>query len=156
MWMCYLEQDNKATTMTSAKSGPVEWTGKASCQTGGAGGRRKTRRGCYTRFSAAEEAQLLEGVRKHGAGKWKKILNSYSFHRKRTAVDLKDKYRNMLRARERQKARCASPAAAALSSCERRVEAPSAMCLARLLCEPLQPTLAPTPPPPPPPPPQRP
>lgn len=44
---------------------------------------------------------LLDGVKQYGAGNWKCILRSYSFHTKRTAVDLKDKYRNILRARER-------------------------------------------------------
>lgn len=37
------------------------------------------------------------------AGKWKTILRNYPFHAKRTTVDLKDKYRNILRAREREK-----------------------------------------------------
>lgn len=44
---------------------------------------------------------LLEGVRVFGVGNWKKILNCYRFHWKRTAVDLKDKYRNMTRAKMR-------------------------------------------------------
>lgn len=44
---------------------------------------------------------LLEGVRLFGVGNWKKILNTYQFHLKRTAVDLKDKYRNITRAKIR-------------------------------------------------------
>lgn len=44
---------------------------------------------------------LLEGVRLFGVGNWKKILNTYQFHWKRTAVDLKDKYRNITRAKIR-------------------------------------------------------
>lgn len=44
---------------------------------------------------------LLDGVRAFGVGNWKKILNSYQFHWKRTAVDLKDKYRNITRAKMR-------------------------------------------------------
>lgn len=59
------------------------------------------RRDSYTRFTAEEEAMLLDGVRVFGVGNWKKILNSYTFHWKRTAVDLKDKYRNIMRARVR-------------------------------------------------------
>lgn len=59
------------------------------------------RRDSYTRFTAEEEAMLMEGVRVFGVGNWKKILNSYRFHWKRTAVDLKDKYRNMTRAKMR-------------------------------------------------------
>lgn len=46
---------------------------------------------------------LLDGVNRFGAGSWKKILLSYNFHIKRTAVDLKDKYRNILRAQERER-----------------------------------------------------
>lgn len=61
------------------------------------GGRRES----YTRFTAEEEMMLMEGVRRFGAGNWKKILNSYQFHWKRTAVDLKDKYRNVMRAKAR-------------------------------------------------------
>ncbi|CAN8067005.1 unnamed protein product [Agarophyton chilense] len=67
--------------------------GRASKSTG--------RRDSYTRFTAEEEAMLLDGVRVFGVGNWKKILNSYRFHWKRTAVDLKDKYRNMTRAKMR-------------------------------------------------------
>ncbi len=63
--------------------------------------RRKGRRESYTRFSPSEQQNLLDGVARYGAGNWKKILSSYSFHSKRTAVDLKDKYRNILRAQER-------------------------------------------------------
>lgn len=59
------------------------------------------RRDSYTRFTADEEAMLMEGVRVFGVGNWKKILNCYQFHWKRTAVDLKDKYRNMTRAKLR-------------------------------------------------------
>lgn len=66
--------------------------------------RRKGRRESYTRFTPAEQAMLLEGVARYGAGNWKKILSSFQFHHKRTAVDLKDKYRNILRAQERARA----------------------------------------------------
>lgn len=54
---------------------------------------------------------LLAGVARFGVGNWKKILSEYKFHHKRTAVDLKDKYRNILRAQERQTkaARSAAP-----------------------------------------------
>lgn len=64
------------------------------------------RRDSYTRFTAEEEAMLLEGVRVFGVGNWKKILNSYRFHWKRTAVDLKDKYRNITRAKIRRMNAC--------------------------------------------------
>jgi hypothetical protein len=36
-------------------------------------------------------------------GRWKCILHAYPFHPKRTAVDLKDKWRNILRKQERQR-----------------------------------------------------
>lgn len=65
--------------------------------------RSKGRRDSYLRFTQAEQAMLIEGVRRYGAGNWKKILSSYEFHVKRTAVDLKDKYRNILRAQERER-----------------------------------------------------
>mmetsp|Transcript_6518 Transcript_6518/g.19788 ORF Transcript_6518/g.19788 Transcript_6518/m.19788 type:complete len:269 (-) Transcript_6518:5-811(-) len=64
---------------------------------------RRSRRQDYTRFSADEERYLLEGIEHFGAGNWKKILTSYDFHWKRTPVDLKDKHRNMMKMRMRQK-----------------------------------------------------
>ena len=39
---------------------------------------------------------LLEGITRFGCGNWKQILPSYKFHDKRTNVDPKDKYRNIL------------------------------------------------------------
>lgn len=47
---------------------------------------------------------LLGGVRTFGPGSWKKILARFPFHEKRTSVDLKDKYRNIMRARARRAA----------------------------------------------------
>eukprot|EP00188_Purpureofilum_apyrenoidigerum_P003996 Plantae.Rhodophyta-Purpureofilum_apyrenoidigerum.ctg4347.p1 GENE.Plantae.Rhodophyta-Purpureofilum_apyrenoidigerum.ctg4347~~Plantae.Rhodophyta-Purpureofilum_apyrenoidigerum.ctg4347.p1 ORF type:complete len:301 (+),score=37.28 Plantae.Rhodophyta-Purpureofilum_apyrenoidigerum.ctg4347:229-1131(+) len=64
---------------------------------------RRTRRQDYTRFSSDEERYLLEGINQFGVGSWKKILTSYNFHRKRTPVDLKDKHRNMMKMKLRQK-----------------------------------------------------
>ena len=42
-----------------------------------------------------ETADLLEGVKKHGLGKWKNILKDEDFHfnPRRTGIDLKDRYR---------------------------------------------------------------
>lgn len=37
----------------------------------------------------------VQGVKKFGAGSWARILSSYEFSESRTAVDLKDKWRNM-------------------------------------------------------------
>lgn len=64
-------------------------------------GKSSGRRDSYTRFTNEEENMLMDGVRLFGVGNWKKILTSYKFHGKRTAVDLKDKYRNMTRAKLR-------------------------------------------------------
>jgi Myb-like DNA-binding domain len=64
--------------------------------------REERRRDSYTRFTTEEEALLMEGVRAFGAGNWKQILaSSPAFHWKRTPVDLKDKWRNLTRARQR-------------------------------------------------------
>ncbi|KAJ9663981.1 hypothetical protein H2198_000484 [Neophaeococcomyces mojaviensis] len=51
---------------------------------------RRTRR----KWSEAETADLLAGVKKHGFGKWKQILNdsNYTFA-DRTSIDLKDRFR---------------------------------------------------------------
>ena len=45
----------------------------------------------------AEERRLRKGV-KHFANNWSAILRTYKFQRGRTAVDLKDKWRNMTKA----------------------------------------------------------
>jgi Myb-like DNA-binding domain len=68
---------------------------------------RSGRRDGYTRFTSEEEALLVEGVRVYGVGNWKLILASSGkgpgsrFHPRRTPVDLKDKWRNLSRARQR-------------------------------------------------------
>ena len=40
---------------------------------------------------------MVRGLRRHGPGKWALILSDYDFNANRTSVDLKDKFRNMLR-----------------------------------------------------------
>ena len=49
------------------------------------------------RWSDAETDALLRGVKKHGKGEWLSILKDGGlfFDKKRTAVDLKDKFRNL-------------------------------------------------------------
>lgn len=48
-------------------------------------------------WSNLEEDTLRKGVKKYGAGNWKFILNMYSdIFDDRTAVDLKDKWRNLI------------------------------------------------------------
>ena len=51
-------------------------------------------------FSAAEEDELRRGVALHGTGAWAAILRTGSFAAQRTNVDLKDKWRNMVKAGE--------------------------------------------------------
>uniref|UniRef100_A0A1J3FNX0 Telomere repeat-binding protein 6 n=1 Tax=Noccaea caerulescens TaxID=107243 RepID=A0A1J3FNX0_NOCCA len=61
----------------------------------GAGLRRKHHRA----WTLSEVTKLVEGVSKYGAGKWSEIKKlSFSSHSYRTSVDLKDKWRNLLRA----------------------------------------------------------
>jgi Myb-like DNA-binding domain len=54
---------------------------------------------------------LYAGVRRCGAGKWKVILATYPFNARRTPVDLKDKWRNVLK-KERRRVKAASRTAA--------------------------------------------
>ncbi|PSR95017.1 Telomeric repeat-binding factor like [Actinidia chinensis var. chinensis] len=50
------------------------------------------------KWSTIEEDTLRTGVKKFGTGNWKVILNSYrDVFEERTEVDLKDKWRNMIR-----------------------------------------------------------
>lgn len=62
---------------------------------------KKSYRDNYLRFEPWEEENLIRGVEKFGVGKWTSILKNFSFHKKRSAIDLKDKYRNMVRAKRR-------------------------------------------------------
>jgi len=52
------------------------------------------------KWSKDEEAFLEAGVERHGF-KWTQILREYQFHPRRSSLDLKDKYRNLLRRRAR-------------------------------------------------------
>lgn len=62
-------------------------------------------------FSAEEEANLREGVRRYGVGNWRLILMGYSFAN-RTAVDLKDKWRNIQKMERRAQKRAIEDIAA--------------------------------------------
>ncbi|CAK8569339.1 unnamed protein product [Lathyrus sativus] len=55
-----------------------------------------TKRRRPKKWSKLEEDTLRTGVNKFGRGNWKLILNAYTFE-ERTEVDLKDKWRNMMR-----------------------------------------------------------
>lgn len=84
-----------------AGSGAVEAEGVATGAVG-KGRARPVRRKSYTRFTAEEEEALMEGVRIHGVGNWKQILaNSSLLARRRSTIQLKDKYRTATRARAR-------------------------------------------------------
>ncbi|GJQ13928.1 hypothetical protein GpartN1_g5719.t1 [Galdieria partita] len=62
---------------------------------------KKCKRDNYLRFERWEEENLLRGVDKFGVGKWTSILRTFAFQKKRSAIDLKDKYRNIIRAKRR-------------------------------------------------------
>lgn len=50
-------------------------------------------------WTLSEVVKLVEGVSKYGAGRWSEIKKvSFASHHYRTSVDLKDKWRNLLRA----------------------------------------------------------
>ena len=46
-------------------------------------------------WSTEEAEELIKGVKIYGPGKWKKILDTFSFAPHRTSTSLKDKWRNM-------------------------------------------------------------
>ncbi|KMZ56133.1 hypothetical protein ZOSMA_99G00640 [Zostera marina] len=61
----------------------------------GSGGRRKHHR----QWTLTEVMKLIEGVSQHGVGRWTEIKRHFfSSSNYRTSVDLKDKWRNLLRA----------------------------------------------------------
>ena len=45
------------------------------------------------KWTAVEVQALLDGVKEHGAGKWRRILDCGGFHRCRTTISLKDKWK---------------------------------------------------------------
>ena len=59
-------------------------------------GRSSTARKTRVEFSAAESRCIREGVAKHGT-KWRVIIDdpAFTFHKSRSTVDLKDRWRNM-------------------------------------------------------------
>ncbi|EOA33522.1 hypothetical protein CARUB_v10019876mg [Capsella rubella] len=57
------------------------------------------RRKHHRAWTLSEVTKLVEGVSKYGAGKWSEIKkHSFSSYSYRTSVDLKDKWRNLLKA----------------------------------------------------------
>ena len=67
-------------------------TNSSSATTVSGGGR--------VRWTEEEVEYLKEGVERFGIGNWKAIRQNYSFHRRRTNVDLKDKWRNLQKRQE--------------------------------------------------------
>jgi len=73
--------DTPSTTVSAAQT--VQTTRKESKV-------RRTRR----KWTQAETDDLLAGVKKHGFGKWKQILNDFTYtFVERTSIDLKDRFR---------------------------------------------------------------
>lgn len=50
-----------------------------------------------------EKARLVDGVAIYGAGNWAQIVKAFEFHKCRTSVSLKDKWRNLLLKKQREK-----------------------------------------------------
>ena len=48
-------------------------------------------------WTAEEQDYLRKGVQRFGVGRWKAIMKTYPFNRCRSTVDLKDKWRNMMK-----------------------------------------------------------
>lgn len=57
----------------------------------------------YSRWGAEEVGFLHEGVKKFGIGSWARILAAFPFDTARTAVHLKDKWRNLEMAKQNQR-----------------------------------------------------
>ena len=57
--------------------------------------REKSRRS--TKWDEPNVENLVQGVNLYGVGKWKKIHRHYSFSNDFTTVDLKDKWRNLIK-----------------------------------------------------------
>eukprot|EP00474_Spongospora_subterranea_P009147 CRZ09605.1 hypothetical protein [Spongospora subterranea] len=49
------------------------------------------------KFTDDEVYELKKGIAKHGVGQWKEILEAGNFQEGRTTMDIKDKYRNMVK-----------------------------------------------------------
>lgn len=87
------QQDLEPEKVYSSKDDPAGNTATVATSKGG------TRRKHHRAWTLCEVMKLVDGVSKYGAGRWSEIKRlafaSYSY---RTSVDLKDKWRNLLRA----------------------------------------------------------
>jgi telomeric repeat-binding factor 2 len=59
------------------------------------GSPEKPRNGKRKKWTAEEEQFIMDGVERYGKGKWSEIKLEYFKHSKRSAVDIKDKFRNI-------------------------------------------------------------
>ncbi|XP_033131952.1 uncharacterized protein LOC103831770 isoform X4 [Brassica rapa] len=89
------DQDMEPDHVDSSGNSSDEYNNTGAPMMQGGGLRRKHHRA----WTLTEVTTLVEGVSKYGAGKWSEIKKfSFSSHSHRTSVDLKDKWRNLLRA----------------------------------------------------------
>ena len=78
-------------------------------------------------WTAEEVAELRRGVEMHSAGRWAHILKKCRFHPNRTAVDIKDKWRNLQKEEAAMAAAAAAPPPASrLGTLEMGPSAPDA------------------------------
>ncbi|KAL0801673.1 hypothetical protein Bca101_056849 [Brassica carinata] len=89
------DQDMEPEPMDSSGNSSDDYNNTGAPMMQGGGLRRKHHRA----WTLSEVMKLVEGVSKYGAGKWSEIKKlSFSSYSHRTSVDLKDKWRNLLRA----------------------------------------------------------
>ncbi|CAF2064448.1 uncharacterized protein BNAC06G33800D isoform X3 [Brassica napus] len=89
------DQDVEADHVDSSGNSSDDYNNTGAPMMQGGGVRRKHHRA----WTLSEVTTLVEGVSKYGAGKWSEIKRfSFSSYSHRTSVDLKDKWRNLLRA----------------------------------------------------------
>ncbi|KAJ0229009.1 TRF-like 6 [Hirschfeldia incana] len=90
-----VDQDMEPELVDSSGNSSDDYNNTGGAMMQGGGLRRKHHRA----WTLSEVTQLVEGVSTYGAGKWSEIKKlSFSSYPHRTSVDLKDKWRNLLRA----------------------------------------------------------
>ncbi|XP_056850478.1 uncharacterized protein LOC108828316 isoform X1 [Raphanus sativus] len=90
-----VDQDMELDHVDSSGNSSDDYNNTSAPTMQGGGLRRKHHRA----WTLSEVTTLVEGVSKYGAGKWSEIKKlSFSSYSHRTSVDLKDKWRNLLRA----------------------------------------------------------
>ncbi|CAH8359457.1 unnamed protein product [Eruca vesicaria subsp. sativa] len=90
-----VDEDMETDHVDSSGNSSDDYNNTGAPMMQGVGLRRKHHRA----WTLSEVTKLVEGVSKYGAGKWSEIKKlSFSSYPHRTSVDLKDKWRNLLRA----------------------------------------------------------